>query len=270
MLNILAGYGFEGLAPAGAERLHLEVEAARLAYRDRDLLIGDPDHHPVPVEKLLSPGYAETLRRQIDPHRALGELPESPFPRHSDTTYITVVDRDRNAISFIGSLFHSFGSGIVGPESGVVLHNRGLRLPHHSWASQCYRVTQAPHAYDHSRHGTQGRADCLVLRRRGRPLPAPRACPYPLEHHRLRPRSPGGHRSWPRLSRGWVLQVERGISDRTAMDLAGYGHHVVRRAEVGDRDGGPIGAASIIKIDWESGLLIGGADARTDGCALGY
>src|SRR5262249_42517109 len=126
MLNILSGYAWEGVDPVGAARLHLEIEAARLAYRDRDALVCDPADRPVPVEVMLSSGYAEGLRASIDPRRTTADLPPCELPRHADTTYLTIVDRDRNAISLIGSLFHSFGSALVAPESGVALQNRGF------------------------------------------------------------------------------------------------------------------------------------------------
>jgi gamma-glutamyltranspeptidase/glutathione hydrolase len=270
MLNILAGFHLEGLDSAGAERLHLEIEAARLAYRDRDLLIGDPAHHPVPVEKLLSHTYAASLRAQIDPHRALASLPESPFPCHSDTTYIAVVDRDRNAVSFIGSLFHSFGSGIVGPESGVVLHNRGFGFQTTPGHPNAIGPRKRPlHTIIPGMARKDGRTSLSfgVVGGRYQALGHAHILSNIIDFGLDLQEAVDLGRVYPEDG---LLQVERGITDETAMDLAGYGHHVVRRAEAGDRDGGPIGAANIIKIDWEAGVLIGASDARTDGCALGY
>ena len=64
MLNVLSGFELAGLDPVGAPRLHLEIEASRLAFRDRDTLIGDTDH--VPVTELLSKEHADLLRGLID------------------------------------------------------------------------------------------------------------------------------------------------------------------------------------------------------------
>ncbi|TIS48489.1 MAG: gamma-glutamyltransferase, partial [Mesorhizobium sp.] len=124
MLNVLSGFDLGALEPNGAERLHLEIEAGRLAYRDRDNLLADQDHVAVPVKELLSIAYADRLRAEIDRERAMTHLPRVDLPG-SDTVYITVVDRDRNAVSFINSTYYSFGSGVVGPKTGVVLQNRG-------------------------------------------------------------------------------------------------------------------------------------------------
>ena len=125
MLNILEGFELAGLDPNGAERLHLQAEASRLAYRDRDAWLADPAQAEVPLARLLDEGYAAGLRRAIDPERAMAALPPPPLAAHADTVYLTVVDRDRNAVSFINSLFDSFGSGLVCPETGVLFHNRG-------------------------------------------------------------------------------------------------------------------------------------------------
>ena len=111
--------------PLNVERMHHEIEAGRLAYRDRGLVLADPAQSPVPVAAMLDETYAKALCSRIRPDRRLDPLPESGLPRHSSTVYITVVDRDRNACSFINSLYDNFGSGIMAPECGVLLHNRG-------------------------------------------------------------------------------------------------------------------------------------------------
>ena len=115
MSGILEGFDPSGdpLAPA---RLHRHVEAARLAFRDRDAFLADPAQADIPVAKLLDRGYLDGLRRLIDPARAMPHMPapgEAMLPVHRDTVYLCVVDRDGNACSFINSLFQGFGSGIL-------------------------------------------------------------------------------------------------------------------------------------------------------------
>ena len=101
LLNIMGGMVPDARGPITPERMHLEIEAGRLAYRDRGLVLADPVQASVPVHDMLDQAYADSLRGQITPNRRLDPLPPSQLPRHSSTVYITVVDRDRNACSFI-------------------------------------------------------------------------------------------------------------------------------------------------------------------------
>ncbi|MDZ7788867.1 MAG: gamma-glutamyltransferase [Halofilum sp. (in: g-proteobacteria)] len=125
MLNIIgkAEIADEPLSP---ERIHLEIEAMRLAYAQRDAFVADPKHGHVPVDEILSDAHADQLRDQIDPDRA-GKPGATALPRaHEDTVYVSVVDGDGNSASFINSLFMPYGTGLLAPKSGVLLHCRGI------------------------------------------------------------------------------------------------------------------------------------------------
>lgn len=124
MLNILEGYDLASLGHQTAEYLHLLLEAKKLAYADRDRHISDPEFVDVPVERLLSKEYAASLRTRINPERATLNV-ESGLARDGDTMYLCTTDRYGNAVSLIQSLYFGFGSGIVGGDTGVLLHNRG-------------------------------------------------------------------------------------------------------------------------------------------------
>src|SRR5690554_588481 len=125
MLNILSRLKLEGLDPNGALRIHYEMEAARLAYDMRDRHVADPSFGDVPVDWLLSDKLADELAGKINPDRRIENLSALRDPLNRDTVYLTVVDKDRNAVSFINSLFFGFGAGILAPESGVMFQNRG-------------------------------------------------------------------------------------------------------------------------------------------------
>jgi gamma-glutamyltranspeptidase / glutathione hydrolase len=126
MLNILEGFDLSSLPPSSAERIHLEVEAKKLAFADLHNEIGDPefwDHADAPTERLISKDYAASLRERISPERA-AEWRSEPTAA-GDTTYLCAVDAEGNGCSFINSLYRAFGSGIVAEGTGVCLHNRG-------------------------------------------------------------------------------------------------------------------------------------------------
>lgn len=119
--------------------LHTLIELKKLAFADRDRWVADPEHVDIPVDRLLDPQRLVQRAGLVDPNRAgtdvapglTGEeaaAPENPdraVNDFGDTVYLTAVDRWGNAVSWIQSLFSGFGSGLVEPETGVLLQNRG-------------------------------------------------------------------------------------------------------------------------------------------------
>jgi gamma-glutamyltranspeptidase len=121
-LNLLEGFSLADLPIHSVEHLHLLVEIVKLVYADRDRWIGDPSHASVPVAALLAKAYAERRRRDFDPAKAQSHAFGDP---EGDTTGFVIADGHGNLISAIQSLFNNFGSGVVAPGTGVVLQNRG-------------------------------------------------------------------------------------------------------------------------------------------------
>jgi gamma-glutamyltranspeptidase / glutathione hydrolase len=127
MLNILetTQLGQKGYEFGTPKALHLMIEAKKLAYADLKRYIGDPRGQKLPVEKLLSKEWAAGRAKQIDEQRAHCDVNGGEMTVGNDTTYLTVVDRDGNMVSLIQSNYSSFGSGVVAPGTGFILHNRG-------------------------------------------------------------------------------------------------------------------------------------------------
>jgi gamma-glutamyltranspeptidase/glutathione hydrolase len=123
-LNILEGYDLSALKPFSAERMHLLVEAKKLAFEDRNRVAGDPAFVTWPLEQFISKGHAAVRRGEIDLERA--RVPQGALVAEhgGDTSYFAVADGEGNAVSFIHSLSASFGSGVVAGETGIVLNNR--------------------------------------------------------------------------------------------------------------------------------------------------
>jgi gamma-glutamyltranspeptidase / glutathione hydrolase len=107
-----------------AKALHAMIEAKKLAYADLAKYLGDPRGQKIPVNILISKTWAADRAKLIDPDHANCDV-GSEMPAGTDTTYLTVVDRDGNMVSLIQSNYQEFGSGIVPPGSGFVLQNRG-------------------------------------------------------------------------------------------------------------------------------------------------
>ena len=264
ILNILEGFELEGLDPIGVERLHLEAEATRLAFEARDSLIADPAQVTVPVEELLSEAHAERLRERIRPDRIIGGEPRpSPVPAHADTIYLTVVDAERNAISFINSTFHGFGSGLVSPKSGVNFQNRGSGFRVEPDHPNCVAPGKRPlHTIIPGMMTREGRAVMPFGVMGGHFQPVGHA--HVLSNVVDFGMDPQEAIDCPRAFYfEGLLQLESGVSEKTAVGLARLGHEVAR-AEV------PFGGGQAIRIDWESGVLAAGSDPRKDGCAIGF
>jgi gamma-glutamyltranspeptidase/glutathione hydrolase len=126
MLNILEGYDLAASGAGSAATTHLLIEAMRRAYADRARYLGDPLFNPdLPIDRLTSKEYAESLRRTISLERASASSSESfTWPGEGDeTTHVSVVDHDRNAVSFTYTLEQGYGAKITVPGGGFLLNN---------------------------------------------------------------------------------------------------------------------------------------------------
>ncbi len=122
-LGILAHFDLAALPIDGPDSVHLQIEAVKLAMVDAARYVADADAMELPVQALLDPGYLAGRARLIDRERAQDFLHGSP-PR-GGTVYLTAADRDGCMVSYIQSNYMGFGSGVVVPDTGISLQNRG-------------------------------------------------------------------------------------------------------------------------------------------------
>ena len=127
MLNIMETFplGQKDSGFGSTKALHAMIEAKKLAYADLAKYVGDPRHQKLPVATLRSKDWAKERAKLIDADHANCDVAPGLIAAGSDTTYLSVVDRDGNMVSLIQSNYDSFGSGIVAAGTGFVLHNRG-------------------------------------------------------------------------------------------------------------------------------------------------
>ncbi len=258
---ILERYDMASLDPFGAPRAHLEAEAARLAYDARDRILADSDH-AARLAHMLDPATAEALTARIDPRMASAPNAPRREAEHRDTVTISVVDRDRMAVSLIYSIYHAFGSGIASDRFGILLHNRGAGFTLEREHPNEYGPGKRPL---HTILPAMLRVDGMVTMPFGvmgggyQPAGHVRLLSNLLDHGMDLQAAIDAPRSF--LDRGTLL-MERGYSDAVRAELEGMGH-VVRAPEL------PIGGAQAIRID-PAGHLEGASDPRKDGCAIGY
>jgi len=260
MLNILRHFNLGSMDPFGSGRAHIEAEATKLAYDARNRFIADPDH-TARLQHMLAPETAAKLAALIDPKRAMPAAAPLTEAVHRDTIYITVVDRDRMAVSLIYSVFWGFGAGLASSKFGINFQNRGAGF------------TLAEGHPNEAGPGKRPMHTIIpgMIRQAGRvtlPFGVMGGAYQPCGHARFvtnltdfgmdlqdaidAPRCFSGAEG---------MEVERGYPDQVRAELAAMGHPVVVPAT-------PLGGAQAIAM--EDDILIGASDPRKDGCALGY
>lgn len=265
LLNILAHFDLGAMDPWGAERAHIEAEATKLAYDARNRFLADADH-TTRLAHMLAPETAARLAALIDPGRAIASVAPLTEAVHRDTVYLTVVDRDRMAVSLIYSVFHGFGSGLASARFGIGFQNRGAGF------------VLTPGHPNEAAGGKRPMHTIIpgMLRQGGRlvmPFGVMGGAYQPAGHARLVSNlldfgmDPQAAIDAPRCFAGLFsgkdgLVLETGYAPGVAAALADKGHAVRWSDEA-------LGGAQAIWLHG-SGVLEGASDARKDGCALGY
>jgi gamma-glutamyltranspeptidase/glutathione hydrolase len=267
MLNILGGYDIGRLKHNSAEYLHLLIEAKKLAFSDRNRFITDPDFEKIPVDKLLSKDYANDLRKKIDVRKAKYPALRSLSVGDGDTVYVTAVDKDRNAVSLISSIYLAFGSGMVADGTGIVLQNRGKsysldpkhfnrlephKRPMHTiipgmvFKEDEFLMSFGVMGGDMQ---PQGHVQFLVSLIDFK-MNLQEAVDAPRVRH----------------LRGLEVYLEDGILEEVATALREKGHQIIQ----GNPTTNQVGGGQAIYSDHTQNVLLGASDRRKDGCAVGY
>ena len=260
MLNVLSGYDIAGMTDA--DRIHTFAEASKQVHLHRNALFGDPTQVHVPVEHLLSAEWQARARGHIDPSRVQSPV-LFPAKAHKDTVYLCVVDREGNALSLINSLFEPFGSGILAPESGVMLNNRGFSFNLEEGHPNCIAPrrrpmntiipgmlmrdgeTVAPFGVMGGHYQAMGHVELLTgIIDRGLDVQEALNVPRSFAHDD-------------------VLDLEQGIPADIEAELQKRGHNINHPMI-------PLGSGQIIWRDRATGSLIAGSDCRKDGNAAGF
>jgi len=268
--NLVERFDFLGMGIDTPAYIHHLVEAKKLAFADRDAYISDPEFVQIPVERLLSKDYAASRSREIDPEQAMGIVGGSML--QGDTTYFAVVDGEGNIVSCIQSIYFPFGCGITARGTGILLQSRGAYFSLDPSHPNCLAPGKRTlHTLTASIVTKDGRP-CLAFGTMG-------ADAQPQIHLQVISRL---------LDFGWNIQdaieaprwvhgsrlgggsprlnLEERYDPDVVNNLRRKGHKIrflpPWSVEVGHAQG--------IVIDHQRGVLMGGADPRGDGYALGW
>ncbi len=290
-LNLLEGFDIAALEPLSAERLHLQIEAMRLAFADTRWYISDPAFSPSPVASLLSKDYAAERRKLINRQCASLDQQRGTPVASSDTVYLSVVDSEGNACSFINSNYMGFGTGIVPKGWGFTLQNRGHNFsldPEHPNAlepgKRPYHTIIPSLITKDQETGNWGSGNQELGELPDHPIPNYLIASYGVMGGFMQPQGhlqvasaliddqldPQAALDRPRFcidaaESGGALDLEKGIPPTEIQKLADIGHPV--RMVSGFRRA-VFGRGQVILRDPESGALTGGSDPRADGCAM--
>jgi gamma-glutamyltranspeptidase / glutathione hydrolase len=297
-LNLLEGYDLKAMGHNSPDFLHTSVEAIKLAMADREKYLGDMDFIKIPYDGLLSKDYARERRKLIDPAKASLDLrPGSPEkfaanapalnrPVHKvlngnashdgDTSYIAVVDKDRNMVSFEPSLHSLFGTGVVMGNTGIIFNCRGDyyslvrgeanalepgKRPRSTLQStlimkdgQPYAVLGSPGGDDQVMRTMQTLINVIDFG-----MNIQQAIEAPRWSSRSFPASP-----FPHTMHLGDMSVEARIPESTQQALIARGHklHVAPPWSLGSNGG--------VTVDVDTGVLSAGADPRVDAYAWAW
>jgi gamma-glutamyltranspeptidase/glutathione hydrolase len=267
MLNIMEGFDIKKLGHNTADYLHVVTEAKRIAFADRSAFLADRDHMNKDVlKKLLSKDYAAQRRKEIDMNKAAKEYgPTRDFSGndHGDTIYLSAADGQGNVVSFIQSLFASFGAGFVAGETGITLHNRGSgftlqaghpnqigphKRPLHTLVPAMIMKDGKPWVSFGVMGGdNQAQAHAQIVAN--------------FVDFGMHVQEAGDAARMRHM--GQSLALESGIGPDVRKALEGKGHTI--------REGrGQMGGYQAVFIDPRTGVLLGGSDLRKDGLAVGW
>lgn len=297
LAGMAARHPLEEMGRNSAEYLHTLIELKKLAFADRDQWAADPDFADIPVDDLLAASYLADRAKQVDPaaaavevkpgirHAADGTAPSRETPRSAqsegasagsraslddggDTVYLTAVDQWGNAVSWIQSLFHGFGSGLLEPVTGVVLHNRGSlhtleeghpnvvapgKRPYHTLTPLLATTPDGALAFTMGTPGGDSQVQSLT---------------QIVNNLRLFGMSPQAAIEAPRFRSYGGLEVA--VEDRVDADvlaaLGALGHEV----RVVHGWTATFGGAQMIVVDPEHGTMTAAADPRREAYALAY
>lgn len=282
ILNILEAYDLVALGHNSAAYLHHLIEAKKIAFEDRARFYADPDFVAVPIEELISKGYAARRRDLLDPARASRRIPAGEINwaridarlRDSDTIYLTVADADHNMVSLIQSNFRGFGSGLCPDGLGFCLQDRG----------ELFALEQDhPNVYEPGKRPFHTIIPAFVTRD-GRPwlsFGVMGGDMQPQGHvqvlcnlidfgmnlqeagdaarfHHTGSSSPTGSM----MTDGGTVALESAIGPEIRRELEKIGHNIVDRV-------GPFGGYQAIMYDAENDVYVGASESRKDGQAGG-
>ncbi|PPR47209.1 MAG: putative gamma-glutamyltransferase YwrD [Alphaproteobacteria bacterium MarineAlpha5_Bin9] len=262
MMAILDKFNFKNIKPLSFERLHIQAEVTKIVFEIKEKMLGDPKSMKIDIKSLISEENIKNLFEKISMDKCY--MPKNfTITAHPETVYITVVDKDQNAVSFINSICFAYGSGITTKKTGILLQNRGVN----------FRLTPGhPNSINGNKRPLHTIIPGMITTKDLNPLLS-----FGVMGGQYQPVGQANLLQnifdyemniqeaidFPRaFCLNDKLYLEKTIPEDIFSKLKKIGHNLIYTSN-------PLGGAQAIFVDYKNGVFVGGSDSRKDGCALG-
>ncbi|PPR45353.1 MAG: putative gamma-glutamyltransferase YwrD [Alphaproteobacteria bacterium MarineAlpha5_Bin8] len=263
MMAILERFNINEIDPLSADRFHLQAEATKLAYEIKESLIGDPNFDNFNFKDLLKREFITNLVKKIS-MKKIYKPKKISVTAHPETIYLTVVDKDLNAVSLINSICFAFGSGITTNKTGILLHNRGVNFRVEKQHPNSVEGNKRPlHTIIPGIVTNKSKEVILsygVMGGQYQPVGQSHILQNIFDYNMDIQEALDCPRAF-YLNEKYLL--EKSIPLKVLKELQKKGHNAIYSEDTH-------GGGQAIFIDRERGVMIAGSDPRKDGCAIGY
>jgi gamma-glutamyltranspeptidase / glutathione hydrolase len=263
MMKLLEKFNWNKINYFDPMRFHIQAEVTKVCFEIKETILGDPQFNNMDIEYLMSNETIDNLFKKINLDKVY--YSDKLFvTSHPETVYLTVVDDNLNAVSFINSICHAFGSGICSENSGILFQNRGVNFRLEENHPNCIDSNKRPlHTIIPGLLTNKSNETIMsygVMGGQYQPIGQAHVLQNIYDFDMSMQEAIDAPRAF---ALNGKLKVENSFSQKSVENLSKLGHDI-EIAEEG------IGGGQGIMIDRKEGVLIGGSDPRKDGLAIGY
>ena len=263
MMKLLEKFNWNDIDCLDPKRFHIQAEVTKVCFELKETILGDPNFNSLDVDALLEENVINNLFNKINLNKVY-ETKHANVTSHPETVYLTIVDKDLNAVSFINSICHAFGSGICSENTGVLFQNRGVNFRLEEGHPNCIESNKRPlHTIIPgmlTNINDEVTMSYGVMGGQYQPIGQAHLLQNIFEFGMTMQEGIDTQRAF---ALNGKLKIENNFSSSTIKELSKLGHNI----EVSEST---IGGGQGIMIDRNEGILIGGSDSRKDGLAIGY
>ncbi len=263
MMKLLEKFDWSNINYSDPIRFHIQAEVTKICFEIKETILGDPKFSDIDINSLTDESTINDLFKKINLDKVYNSK-EAHVTSHPETVYLTIVDKDLNAVSFINSICHAFGSGICSENTGILFQNRGVNFRLEEGHPNCIDSNKRPlHTIIPGLLTNMNDETIMsygVMGGQYQPIGQSNLLQNIYDFNMSIQESIDAERAF---ALNGKLIVEKSFSKSSIDKLAKIGHDIKIANDA-------IGGGQAIIINRKEGILIGGSDSRKDGLAIGY